>query len=109
MADNKGRGNVRGWVRPKGNGPDGKFDSIGSAGSQRDNLALVTRLLPGVEQHAAGMTEPERGFVADCRLKLTQYGGQAMFGWRQVSKMVELAGRFNTTVRIGMVPDDGDK
>jgi hypothetical protein len=74
-------------------GPGGKFDSIGSAQSQADNLALVTKLLPRVKEGRRYLNPAEWAFIEDCMVKMNQHGSRAMFGWRQVEKVVELARR----------------
>lgn len=71
----------------------GKFDSIGNVSDQTQNLALITRLLGEIGQDGYALpcvTPNDRIFICDCRIKLNQEGGRAVYGWRQVEKMVEI-------------------
>jgi len=72
---------------------DGKFNSVGDMSQQKDNLALVTKLLGEIGRD--GMVLPcvssnDRLFLADCRIKLNQQGARAVYGWRQVESMVRI-------------------
>lgn len=68
----------------------GKFNSIGSAEQQEDNVALVTRLCGQIGVDGYLLVKPEdRPFIDDTRYKLNAAGYKA-FGWRQVEKMVTI-------------------
>lgn len=73
-------------------GPHGKFDSTGSVSEQQANLATVTRMLPALEAEVAKgrVVMPDRVFIEDCRVKLRQSGSRAVFGWKQVERVVTL-------------------
>lgn len=68
----------------------GKFNSIGGAGTQRANVALIIKLCGeiGVDGYAT-LDPPDRMFIDDTRIKLNQ-ATSAMFGWRQVERMVAI-------------------
>lgn len=89
-------------TRPRVHG--GKFNSIGSAQDQEANAALVVRLLGevGVDGYPL-LTPDDKLFVDDVRLKVQAVHGtkqKVMFGWRQVEKMVEVAGKVKEARRV---------
>ena len=70
---------------------DNNFNSIGTAQDQMQNLELVTRLMGEIGMDGERMVDSNsKLFLQDCRIKLNQKGTGAMFGWRQVEKMVAL-------------------
>lgn len=75
--------------RPRGT-LGGKFESIGSAEQQGDNLALVTKLMGEIDR--AKVAEADRFFIEDVQSKLAGSPGikRGMFGWRQVEAVVRI-------------------
>lgn len=82
-----GRG---GQKQRKRTGPGGKFDSTGTHEQARENAALVVRILPYLELNRESIGVADQCLIDDCRMKLQQQGTNAMFGWRQVERLVEL-------------------
>ena len=79
--------------RKAGTGPGGQFDSIGQKEQQQQNLALCTRLLGEIGSDGERLADSnDKLFLQDCRIKLNQFGANAMFGWRQVESMVRVHG-----------------
>ena len=75
---------------------NGNFNSIGNASEQKQNLALVTRLLGEIGHdgyYSAVVDSNERLFLTDCKIKLNQEGSRATYGWRQVEKLVAIHSR----------------
>jgi hypothetical protein len=73
----------------------GKFQSTGKAEEQRENRALVIRLMGEIGADGkATVAKNDQLFLEDCMVKLNRYSGSsaglAVFGWRQVEKMVAL-------------------
>jgi hypothetical protein len=70
----------------------GKFDSTGAAADQQRNCQLVTTLMGEIGRDGADLVAiPDQYFLTDCRIKLNESGSKAVFGWRQVEKIVAIA------------------
>jgi hypothetical protein len=69
----------------------GKFNSIGDAKQQSENVALVTRLVGeiGIPAGRTDLTPDETAFLIDTRAKLNSPVNR-MFGWRQVEEIVRI-------------------
>lgn len=77
--------------RIRSNGPNGQFDSIGTADQQSQNSALVVRLMGEIGQDGKQSLPPmDRIFLTDCQIKLNSNGSKVAFGWKQVEKVVAL-------------------
>lgn len=78
----------------------GKFDSTGKSADHKANCALVTAkvgeilgMLQDAPHGHSWADTNDRLFMQDVRIKLNQYGSNAVFGWRQVEAVVALHGR----------------
>jgi hypothetical protein len=72
---------------------DGNFNSIGNVSEQKQNLALVTKLMGQIGSdgvHLPCVSDNDRLFLNDCRIKMNQSGSNAVFGWRQVEAIVRV-------------------